>query len=86
MNPKTTSTITIIPTTATISSTGKDNRPAVNAKAQTTSGYLRESLDELNRLSGRVDNTIESEVNRLDHIKSQIVNFQGHFFFYLEEK
>lgn len=64
MNPKTLSTNTITPIQPSTLSTTKDNRPVTNVKSQLTNGSVRESLDELGRLSNRVDQVVESEINR----------------------
>ena len=48
-------------------SISKENRPAGppgGKHTPVTNGSLRESLDELNRLSHRVENTIDNEQNR----------------------
>jgi hypothetical protein len=44
--------------------TSKENRPTTIAINEKTNGSLRESLDELNRLSTRMDNAIDNEHNR----------------------
>lgn len=69
LNRKPSTTINVTPTKPTVAHSPlvtKEHRSSTSAKGPTNNGSLRESLDELNRLSNRVDNTVDQEHNRYE--------------------